>query len=178
MAALKPIDWKSMFQKRRRARGASETPIRMLQGSISAPLTMYDRVALKAKSKWTLPSGPLPRRYLDLLRWPNGGEFWNGHRCFQFLRADKVRETLLWNCVPKYMPGSLPFALDGGGHFYLFDMRKAPVRGEYPILYVGCGNLGYEDAIVAAMSFLRLCRGTTDLVDRYLDQVVKVTSGG
>lgn len=46
---------------------------------------------------------------------------------------------------PQYMPGALPFASDGDGGFYVFDMRHAAIEGEYPVLTVEAGNLGYDD---------------------------------
>ncbi|HEY4262442.1 MAG TPA: hypothetical protein VGM98_19930, partial [Schlesneria sp.] len=39
----------------------------------------------------------------------------------------------------------VPFALDGAGGFYLFDMRNGPVNGEYPIATAHAGNLGWDD---------------------------------
>jgi len=65
------------------------------------------------------------------------------------------------------MPDSLPFAFDGYGDFYLFDMRRDPVEGEYPILFILSGNLGYEDAIIVATSFVEACNGTTNPSDLY-----------
>jgi hypothetical protein len=66
------------------------------------------------------------------------------------------------------MPGSLPFAFDGKGCFYLFDMRSGSVEGEYPVLFTGSGNLGYDDAVRVAESFVETCNGTTDPADLYL----------
>ena len=40
-------------------------------------------------------------------------------------------------------------------------------------LFAGCGDLGYEDAIVVAKSFVTLCKGNTDFIDRYLEWVVR-----
>jgi hypothetical protein len=115
-----------------------------------------------------LPDGPLPPSYLSLLRWSDGGSFVNGdHRFDPFLPCSRLREYLLGYHVPQYMPGALPFALDGGGGFYLFDMRAGPVRGEYPLLYAGASNLRYDDAVAVASSLIEACRGTTDPADKY-----------
>ena len=78
-----------------------------------------------------------------------------------------MREYLLAYHVPQYMPRALPFAFDGSGRFYLFDMRDRPIQGEYPVLYVGAGSLRYEDAVAVASSFVEACRGTTDPADRH-----------
>jgi hypothetical protein len=119
--------------------------------------------------RWRLPDRPLPPSYLSFLRWSDGGAFFNGDRRFDpFLPCGELREYLLGNHIPQYMPGALPFAFDGGGRFYLFDMRNEPVRGEYPVLYVGAGNLGYEDAVLVAASFIEACRGTTNPADSYM----------
>jgi len=166
-------DWKAVFKRRRKARGASAFQLRIVEDSIRAPVTRYEKHWYKGCAKWQLPSGPLPPAYLDFLSWSNGGEFWNDRRGFQFIPTSELREMLLCHFVPKYMPGALPFALDGGGHFYLFDMRRPPVKREYPILFAGCGDLGYEDAIVVAKSFVTLCKGNTDFSDRYLEWVVR-----
>jgi hypothetical protein len=166
-------DWKSLFTLRRKARPASAFQLRIVADSIRAPVTRAEKVWYKGCAKWTLPNGPLPPAYLDFLSWSNGGEFWNGRRCFQFFATWDLRENMLCHSVPKYMPGSLPFALDGGGHFYLFDMRRPPVKGEYPILLAGCGDLDYEDALPVARTFVAVCKGKTDLLDRYLAWVVR-----
>ncbi len=44
--------------------------------------------------------------------------------------------------VPEYMPLAVPFAFNGGGTFYMFDMRSPPVNGEYPIVCCGSGRWG------------------------------------
>jgi hypothetical protein len=73
----------------------------------------------------------------------------NGDRTFSpMFTTLTVRDYLLSYMVPEYMPGSLHFAFDGGGCFFLFDMRGEPVEDEYPILFVSAGNLGYEDAVL------------------------------
>jgi hypothetical protein len=39
---------------------------------------------------------------------------------------------------------------------------------EYPILFTAAGNLGYDDAVLVADSFLEACKGTTDPGDAYM----------
>jgi hypothetical protein len=64
---------------------------------------------------------------------------------------------------PEWMQGAIPFALDGGGVFYVFDMREKAKNGEYPILISEAGNLGYHDAKLIANSFLEVCQGTINV---------------
>ncbi|MNW47474.1 hypothetical protein D3C74_248050 [compost metagenome] len=111
-------------------------------------------------AKWSIPNKPLPVDYLDFLRYSNGGEFGNGKRHFQFFGADELRALLLAYEFPEYMPGAVPFATDGCGNHYIWDMRADRVNHEYPILVSHSGNLGYEDAALIAGTFMELCRGT------------------
>jgi hypothetical protein len=93
------------------------------------------------------------------------GCYVNGDRQIGFFSAGELRSMLLEYEVPEYMPGALPIAFDGGGTFYLFDMRKAPSNGEYPILFADAGALEFEEARVVGSSFLEVCQGTTDPYD-------------
>ena len=177
------INWKTVFSQHFSAKGATEGDLQALVSTIWQPLSEREVQALVASQSnpfsiddplhisykpfdprnWRLPSRPLPSSYLDLLRWSNGGAFLSGDRRFDPLfSSSEVREMLLSYHVPQYMPGSLPFAFDGGGNFYLFDLREPSVEGEYPILFVGAGNLRYEDAVVIARSLADACRGTSD----------------
>lgn len=72
---------------------------------------------------WSIPHKALPASYLDFLRYSNGGEFVNGERYFQFFSAAELRPMLLAYEFPEYMPGAVPFAMDGSGNHYIWDMR-------------------------------------------------------
>lgn len=116
--------------------------------------------------RWTLPNKPFPSSYLSFLRWSNGGEFTNGARQFAPLFASsEIREMMLAYEVPEYLPGAVPIGFDGGGTFYLFDMRAEPRDGEYPIVFCGSGALDWEIAIRIAETFPEFCAGTTDPYD-------------
>ncbi|UQZ34937.1 SMI1/KNR4 family protein [Paenibacillus sp. PK3_47] len=115
---------------------------------------------------WSIPQKGLPPSYLDFLRYSDGGEFGNGGRYFQFFSAGELRSMLLAYEFPEYMPGAVPFAMDGSGNHYIWDMRGYGDKDqEYPILVSHSGSLGYEDSIVVARSFPELCRGTTAVDD-------------
>jgi len=77
-------------------------------------------------------------------------------------RKGGVTPHLLAYHVPQYMPGALPFAMDGGGGFYLFDLRADAIDGEYPIFFAHAGNLGWDDAVPVAQTFPDACRGNTN----------------
>ncbi|MCR8842444.1 SMI1/KNR4 family protein [Paenibacillus sp. SC116] len=116
-------------------------------------------------AKWIIPNKRLPAAYLDFLRYSDGGEFGNGERHFQFFSADELRAMMLAYEFPQYMPGAVPFAMDGCGHHYAWDMRIDREDDEYPILVTHSGNLGYEDAAQIAETFMELCLGTISVED-------------
>ena len=175
-------DWAHVFDEAYPCPGASEAALAQLVANVGQPLSPDEIAAINAQqrnpfpvndplyasyrpfdpSAWIIPNRPLPPAYLAFLRWSDGGEFRTGERWLGFFPATEVRELLLAYCVPQYMPGVLPFALDGGGIFYVFDMRQPPTGGEYPVLITAAGNLGYDDARLLATSFLEACRDTTE----------------
>ncbi len=122
-------------------------------------------------SAWVIPDRPLPASYLSFLRWANGGEFRTGERWFQFFPArgagHGVRAMMLAYQIPQYMPGAVPVALNGGGTFYLLDLRRPPVEGEYPVVGARAGSLSWEPAacVAVADSFVAACRGTVNIED-------------
>lgn len=175
------IDWQQIFDEARCTPGASETEITQLVQSLSQPLTDAEIAAINAQqrnpfpknhplysvyspfdpARWTMPKYSLPPSFLDFLHWSNGSWCRTGHREFGFFSTKNIREYLLGYEFPEYMPYAVPFALDGGGIFYIFDMRRPPIAGEYPILIASAGNLKYEDAKKIAGSFVKACKGRT-----------------
>lgn len=100
-------------------------------------------------SDWALPSFSFPDSYLSFLRWSNGGTFTKGGREFGFFPAIDsrrgVRAMMLAYHIPEYMKYAVPFAFDGAGTFYLFDMRKTPSGGDFPIVLAHAGSLGWDE---------------------------------
>jgi len=181
--------WAKLFSKRFPAKGATKAELSALVASISQPLSEAEVRAINVSQrnpfqkkhplhatwkpfdplKWQIPARPLPASFLDFLKWSNGGAFISGKRTFDPIFSTKtLRDYLVAYNVPQYMPGALPFGFDGGGTFYLFDMRADPVGGEYPVLFTAAGNLGYDDAALVADSFPEACQGTTDARDLYM----------
>ncbi len=165
------FEWSEIFDQDDKCDGASEEDLRLLQASLSRPLSEDEirlinetRVDAVDPESWKLPDAPLPQSYLRFLRWSNGGEFVRGDRQISpFFQASWVREYLVGYAIPQYMPGAVPIGFDGGGNFYLLDMRSPAVGGEYPILFSHGGSLGYgDDSLLVATSFYALCLGTTN----------------
>ena len=185
------IDWSAIFDESHPNPGASETVIAQLLDEITRPLTEAEIQTANAVQRnpyptsdrlhatwqpfdpatWCIPSRPLPATYLSLLRRSDGGEFRTGERWFQFLPAlgerAGVRAVLLAYHIPQYMPGAVPIAWNGGGTFYMLDLRQPAVRGEYPIVCAHAGFLGWGPPTcrVVAHTLEAACRGTINVED-------------
>jgi len=172
------IDWISIFDEAQIAKGASEDEIACFVTEFPKPLsetelatTKTDLLKLKLDievynpAKWILPNKPFPPSFLNFLSWNNGGWCRKGEREFGFLATFDFREYMLAYMFPEWMESAVPFALNGGGVFYVFDMREEPINGEYPILITKAGNQGYHDAKLIADSFVEACSGTTNIED-------------
>ena len=106
---------------------------------------------------WQLPKRPLPESYLAFLRYSNGGFFAGQNRDLDPLfTTQEVRDYMLGYSIPHWMPLSCPIGFDGGGTFYLLDMRFDSQVNDYPVLFAHAGNLGYDDAVTLANSFAEL----------------------
>jgi SMI1/KNR4 family protein SUKH-1 len=116
-------------------------------------------------SEWRLEIRDLPSSYVELLLISHGGGITKGEREIGFFGKHELREYLLEYQFPVYMPGALPFGLNGGGVFYIFDMRRSAENGEYPILVASSGNLCYDDAVVVASSVAELLSDPTNVED-------------
>lgn len=171
---MSDMDWSSVFERTYAEAGAHESEIRSMLETALAPLTLEEINQINAADtkpwidprKWVIPNRPFPESYLSFLRWSNGGSFFNGERKFDgFFPTDKIREYLLCYWIPMKMPGTVPFSFDGGGNFYLFDMRSEPSDGEFPIVFAPSTGMGWgagHHHVVVARSFLEACQGTTD----------------
>jgi len=171
------LNWDSVFPDIiSRPPGASEATIQELVATICQPLTAAELEWLSPQQRdperWILPSLELPAAYLDLLRWSDGGQFRNGSRLFQFMPSidskNGVRAMMLAYSVPFNCPGILPFAMNGGGIFYAFDMRFRARDGEYQIVVAECGHPHTPFAI--APTLLDACNGTVDVVSTWDDE--------
>lgn len=177
------MDWKNVFDHVILAAPATNADIEYLQSGVLAPLTSEEIANATSRqrnpfpvsnslhatykpfdpAKWTLPGRRFPSAFVDLLRWSNGGNFTNGERELGVFGTASLREFLLSYELPEYMRGAVPFAFDGGGGFYLFDMRADPQGDEFPIVFSHSGSLGWgeDEHISVAATFLDACLGTS-----------------
>lgn len=114
--------------------------------------------------RWLLPTGQLPIDYLGFLRWSDGASWRNGSREFACFGCEHLRQYLLHYHFPEYMPGAIPFGLDGGGLFCVFDMRS---DASHPVFAIGSGAIDWSDAVPLATDFMSFCRGRTKIGDDY-----------
>ena len=150
------FDWSSLFDEVARETPAEQDDLAALATDLDRPLSdeEIDEAGEDGASEWTIPSGPLPASYLDLLGWSNGGSLIRDDVSLDpFFSTHEVRDYLLSYLVPKWMPGALPFGFDGGGAFYMFDMRQPAENGHYPVIRVDSGDLDWDEAEVMAASF-------------------------
>jgi hypothetical protein len=147
---MRTVDWSKVFEESHPRAGASDAEIAKFVHEVGQPLSRKELKELRRvrrdcePERWIIPNCRLPAAYLNFLKWSNGGEFRNGRRLIQFFPISEdgdggsVRWMMLHYGVPFYTPGILPFALNGGGDFYAFDMRFRAVNGEYSIVSAEC----------------------------------------
>ncbi len=185
------MDWSSIFDESRPGSGASDADIGLFVAAIGKPLSEEEVAEVNRNqrnpfpasdpfhaayrpfdpSRWEMPKRPLPADFLSFLRWCNGGWCRTGDREFRFFPisdpAHGVREMTLAYHLPQHMPGALPFAFNGGGTFYLFDMREQADRGNYPVVCAHAGALGWgpNEHWVVADSVVAAFRGSVNVDD-------------
>lgn len=183
------IVWSSIFDETHPEPGASGADIERFVASVGQPISSSEIDEIKSEiqeikrapgseswlpidpSRWLISNKPLPVSYLNFLQWSNGGEFRTGERRFQFFPVldplHGVRAMLLAYHLPQHLPETVPFAFNGSGTFYLFDMRNSAIAGEYAVICCQAGNLGWEpdQFMRVADSFLAACQGTIDVDD-------------
>ncbi|AMV29979.1 hypothetical protein VT84_36640 [Gemmata sp. SH-PL17] len=176
------IDWSTVFEHATPKKGATEAEIAEFVATFGVPLTADEIARVNGTQRnpwlptdpqyatwepfdpaaWVMPADrPIPPSYLSFVRYSNGGSFQNGKRLFQ-MWGTGLREFLICYNVPQYMPLVVPFAFNGGGVMYLFDMREPPdVHGEYPIICAGAGALDFDphESPRIAGNFLEICCG-------------------
>lgn len=85
------------------------------------------------------PRSVLPSALITLLRKSNGGDFTVGQREYQLFSTAEICKTYETYQFDLYMPFALPWAMDGCGNFYVFNLR-----GEDAAVYaVSAGNMGW-----------------------------------
>jgi hypothetical protein len=176
------MDWWSVFERIMPAAPATDDDIEFLQNGVLAPLTPEEVAAAVAvqhnpfpvsdplrgsykpfdPAAWILPRRRFPSAFAEFLQWSNGGCFSNDVRELDIFGTSSIRDYLLGYNLPQYMPGAVPFAFDGGGGLFLFDMRGDPQGDEFPIVFSHSGNLGWDEDehIFVAATFIEAWLGT------------------
>lgn len=98
----------------------------------------------------------LPHDYLNLIRESNGGDFMSGEREYQFLSTDKIAEYYYAYMFPIYMPYAFPFAMDGCGNFYIFNLRN----NDECVYVTSADDMGWEEdeCVKIADNFMQCLR--------------------
>ncbi len=128
----------------------------------NTPATEQDFCGL---CKWleerNFPFTTLDTSYKNFLLESNGGEFLRGEREYQMFSVNEICDFYEIYLFETYMPYALPFAMDGYGNFFLFDMR-----GQTSFIYmVAAGNMCWEseDCFQIAENFMALLEQTKPL---------------
>lgn len=82
----------------------------------------------------------LDTSYQNFLSESNGGGFLRGEREYQMFSMCEICDFYEIYAFETYMPHALPFAMDGYGNFFLFDMRK---QNSFVYL-VGANDMSWE----------------------------------
>ena len=110
-----------------------------------------------------------PISFLNFLKYCNIQEIENGKRYFVFYSLKDIRDLTISYSYPKWLKGGVPFASNGGGKHYVFDMRQNSINGEYPIYAVDLCNLGWETNGIYLLgnTFLEVVTGKKDVDDLF-----------
>jgi len=177
------IDWSTIFAVSFPNPGATDTELSAAIKALTSPLSQEELQSIAHSqinpfppsdplygayrpfdpAAWVIPNRPFPSDFISFLGWSNGGSFFNQDRHFDpFLSCTELRHYLVGYRFPEYLPGAVPFALDGNSRVYFFDMRRDSESNEYPVLFTSLGDLRYKHSILVGDSFIEVCAGTTD----------------
>lgn len=87
------------------------------------------------------PICDLPEDYIEFLEESNGGGFLKGEREYQMFSIAEIMEFYEIYSFSEFMPYALPFAMDGYGDFYLFNLRW----NDNNVYRVSANNIGWEE---------------------------------
>lgn len=125
---------------------------------------------LKELYRWIeknkFPQKSLPYDYISLMHESNGGIYMNGEREYQFLSLKEVTEYYEAYMFSEYMPYAYPFAMDGCGNFYVFNLRT----DDECVYAVSAGNMGWEsDECYKIAKTFKECLTQKQLLDNYIN---------
>ena len=96
------------------------------------------------------PICDLPDTYIELLKESNGGDFTTGNREYQLFSVEEAMQAYESYKFSIYMPFAFPFAMDGCGNFYIFNLRNKDAC----VYAVSSGDLEWKECHKIADSFL------------------------
>jgi cell wall assembly regulator SMI1 len=100
----------------------------------------------------------LPVDYLEIIERANGGEGSVGGNGFiRLWPIEEIPEVLAANEMERHAPGLLPFASDGGGNVYAFDLASSMRIVEVPLI-----GISRQDAKFRADSVTELLAHLAD----------------
>ncbi len=85
----------------------------------------------------------LPKEYIELLKYSNGGTIVNGDREFGFFDFKTIREFYIYYGFIIYAPNLLPIAFNGGGTFYAYKFTKEDIEPKIYGVHASC--VGFEE---------------------------------
>ena len=107
------------------------------------------------------PICELSHTYIELLNESNGGDFTIGNREYQLLSAEEALQAYQSYNFSIYMPFAFPFAMDGCGNFYIFNLREK----DDCIYAVSASDLEWEASCMIAENLIQCFRQKEALDD-------------
>jgi hypothetical protein len=100
----------------------------------------------------------LPDDYVDFIQQFNGAGIM--YRDAWYTRVWRIQDIPTWSGAYGFtnasMPGAVPFADDGGGEAFVFDVRPSRPEGAYPVFAVGYVAIGWGEVLPGADNFTQL----------------------
>lgn len=112
------------------------------------------------------PVTKLCDKYISFLKESNGGGFLNGDREYQWFSSEEVKDFYYSYKFNIFMPFAFPFALDGNGSFYLFNLRRLDNK----VYTVSASNMGWdeEECYILAESFCEMLEQKTRIDEIFI----------
>ena len=109
------------------------------------------------------PVCELPDTYIELLKESNGGDFTTGNREYQLFSAEETLQAYQSYNFSVYMSFAFPFAMDGCGNFYIFNLREK----DDCIYAVSSSDLEWDECHKIANNLMQ-CFGQNESLDDIL----------
>ena len=95
----------------------------------------------------------LPPEHLEILQESNGVTYWlpTHEKEIQFLSTVEIDDHFSAYKFEQFMPGAIPFAMDGSSNFLVYDGRST--SGSSPVFLAAANNLGWDETSEIAADF-------------------------